>query len=234
MVTREAVEQQLRAIDAKVHFWGRPEVEELPRILVPGEKIMACLNGYYEGGLAMLCATDQRILLIDKKVFHLTVEDLQYDMISEVDYGAQLISGTVRIRTPGKTLTFTALRPKILRDLVSFIQQRLIEIRQQHNGQRQSQESQTWEQQNAQPVQYVRLNTPQAPFIDPTAIAAQEWPQATAITPEQQVLQRQAAATPTSFTEPIRRRNPYASLPFMTRRRVGRFDPVISTASLKR
>jgi hypothetical protein len=105
---------------------------ELQHILIPGEQIQACLNGRYEGGFAMLCATDQRLLLIDKKPMYLTLEDVRYDMVSEVDFSHRLLDATVRVCTPMKTLVFTAWKRADLRKMTTYLQQRVIEIRQRH------------------------------------------------------------------------------------------------------
>jgi len=208
MVSLAEVEQQLKDIGASFSYWGRSEVLELQHILIPGEVIQACLNGRYERGWAMLCATDQRLLLIDKILFNLSVEDLRYDMIAEVDYGAQLFSGTVRICTPTKTLTFSTFKPKVLRVLVGFIQQRVIEIRQQFAYQGQNQLTAV----PAEPKQFI----PQAPFIDPT----------------QEVYQGVKKQIPGVEIQPmpLSGRNPYATAPLIMRHRVGRFGRVATSS----
>lgn len=206
MITAAEVDQQLKDVGVSRSFWGRAELAELQHILMPGEKIQGCLNGHYENGLAVLCATDQRLLLIDKKLFHLSVEDLRYDMIAEVDYGAQLITGTIRICTPTKVLAFTTFKPKLLRVMASFIQQRVIEIRQQFAYQNQPQ---------AAPVAPKEL-IPQAPFIDPTAEAYQ------GAKPEEPALEVQPM--------PLSGRNPYATTPLIMRHRIGRFGRIATSS----
>ena len=130
MVDRKVIEDQLKAIGADFHFWGRAEARELRRILVPGEQIVHCLNGRYEGGFAMICSTDRRLLLIDKKPLFLTVEDIRYDMISEVDYNHRLVDATVNVCTVNKKLRFTSFHNDKLRDLTSYVQDRIMETRQ--------------------------------------------------------------------------------------------------------
>jgi hypothetical protein len=134
MVTLQEVEQQLKAIGASFQVWGRAEIKELRHVLAPGERITHCLNGRYEGGFAVLCATDRRLLLIDKKPFYLTLEDLRYDMISEVDYSHRMIDATVRICTVNKTLRFYSWHNTDLRKLTAYVQDRITEIR-QHQAQ---------------------------------------------------------------------------------------------------
>lgn len=132
MVQMQVVEDQLKAIGADFHFWGNAEKRELKNILVNGEVIKHCLNGRYEGGFAMLCATDRRLLLIDKKPFYLTLEDVRYDMISEVDYSHRLLDASIKICTVNKALSFTSYHNATLRELTAYLQDKVMETRQQH------------------------------------------------------------------------------------------------------
>lgn len=132
MVTLQEVENQLKRIGASFRFWGRSEMLELRNILIPGEQIQACVNGRWEGGFAMLCVTDQRILLVDKKPMYLALEDIRYDMVSEVDYSYRLLNATIRICTPNKDLAFMGWNHGALRTLTNYVQQRVMEVRQQH------------------------------------------------------------------------------------------------------
>jgi hypothetical protein len=129
MVQMQVVDDQLKAIGADFHFWGRAEIKELRSILVQGEQIAHCLNGRYEGGFAVLCATDRRLLLIDKKPFYLSLEDVRYDMISEVDFNHRLLDATVTICTVNKKVKFTSIRGTTLRSLTAYLQDKVMETR---------------------------------------------------------------------------------------------------------
>jgi hypothetical protein len=131
MVSRERVQEQLKRIGCNFRFWGRAEQDELSNVLMDSETIAQCVNGHYDGGFAMLCATDHRVLLIDKKPMnYLYVEDIRFEMISEFDYSHRLLNATVHICTPTKTLTFISWNQYQLRALLSYVQQRVVEIRQ--------------------------------------------------------------------------------------------------------
>lgn len=130
MVSLAEVENQLKRLGVTFHFWGRSEMRELPKILVPGEHIKACVNGRYEGGFAMLCATDQRLLLIDKKPFFLMLEDLRYDKVAEVKYNYRLIESTINLHSAGKPFVFSSWRQKDLRELTYIVQQRVTQAQQ--------------------------------------------------------------------------------------------------------
>jgi Bacterial PH domain len=129
MVTLNQVEEQLKKIGCNFRFWGRPEIRELRNILVPGETIAQAVNGRYEGGFALLVVTDHRLLLIDKKPMFLTLEDIRFDMISEIDYSSQLLEGTIRIMTPNRRLSFTGWNQARLRILLNYLQERITHIR---------------------------------------------------------------------------------------------------------
>jgi len=132
MVSLRHVEDQLRQVGCNYKMWGRSEIRELCNVLMPEENIMQAVNGTYEGGFALLCVTNYRVLLVDRKPMILTIEDLRYDMIAEVDYYNKFIGATVRIFTPVRNLQFGAWNPVRLRKCVNYIQQRVMEIR-QHN-----------------------------------------------------------------------------------------------------
>lgn len=209
MVTLQEVERQLAALGANNRFWGRAEIVELQHILVPGEQIQSSMNGRYLGGFATFVVTDQRLLIVDKKVFYLTVEDMRYDMISEVDFSAQLLSGTVRVVTPTKNLTFTTYKPRQLRVVVSYIQQRVMQVRHQYSP----------EQSNLEQPQSVPAPQPQA-VAAPTPAAAS--PYAGMLDLGSQAINGANQAT---LPAP-QRRNPYMNPPLMMRRRIGRFGPI--------
>jgi hypothetical protein len=194
MVTVQEVERQLKHIGANFRFWGRAEVKELHHILFPGEQIQGCVNGRYEGGFAMLCATDHRLLLIDKKPMYLTLEDLRYDMVSEVDYSHRLLDATMRVCTFNKALAFTSLRHKELRAMTGYLQQRVMEVRQY--GTRPS------------PAAQVLQQTPEAVPQPLTAFQPALSPSA------------DQAASITRLPVPGFSANPYTQTPVMMRRRV--------------
>ena len=132
MVSIEYVEEQLKRVGCNFRFWGRPEIRELANVLLPDEIIAGCTNGRYEGGFALLCVTNLRMLLVDKKPMFLTLEDIRFDMIAEIDYSSRLLNSTLRVITPNRTLVFNAWHNQRLRAILNYTQQRVMEIRQPH------------------------------------------------------------------------------------------------------
>jgi hypothetical protein len=150
MVTLTQVEDQLKKIGCNFRFWGRPEIKELATILLPDEIIEGCVNGRYENGFALLTITNHRLLLIDRKPMFLTLEDIRFDMVTEMDYSARLLDSTVHIITPNRKLSFSSWNQHRLRGILNLTQQKVMEVR-QHYMMRQFQPMQQMQQQAFNP-----------------------------------------------------------------------------------
>ena len=130
MVSKESVQIQLKQIGFSHITWGKSEVDELPNIILPEEVIYECVNGYYEAGFSLLVATNFRVLLIDKKpLSYLTVLDLRFDMINEIEYSHRLMSAQITISTGSKTLIFRSYNKLRLRKLIEHVQHRMAEAK---------------------------------------------------------------------------------------------------------
>lgn len=148
MVSQKSITAQLKKIGFSQHAWGRAEVRELPNIILPEEEIFECVNGTYEGGFALLVATDVRVLLIDKKPFnYLTVEDLRFDMINEIDYNHRAFGAYVDISTGNRDLKFRSYNQPRLRKLINHVQHCMAESKKKQ-GQHQEDQNQHLEQIN--------------------------------------------------------------------------------------
>ena len=130
MLKLHEVQYRLAQAGMTNRFWGMPEIRELPHILADDEQIICAVNGRYETGFAMLLVTDRRLLLVDKKILFLSMEDVRFDMITEVDYSAQLVGASLAILTLNKTLHFNTWRRHRLRQLTTYVQKRVMELRQ--------------------------------------------------------------------------------------------------------
>lgn len=129
MVSPRSVEEQLRKLKYN-RGWNRPEAEELAAILLPDEEIFECVNGWYEGGFALLCATNVRVLLVDKKPFkYLNVEDVRFDTINQIDYSHRMFNANICITAGLKNLVFKSYNQPRLRKLIGHVQHRMAEIK---------------------------------------------------------------------------------------------------------
>lgn len=130
MVHPSVIEAKISQLGIRNTRWFRPEINELQHILMDDEEIVSLVTGRYFGGFAMLVATDHRLVLIDKKVLFLTVDDIRYDMISEIDFSSRLFDATLHIFTVNKQHSFTCAKHKHrLRQMMGYIQKRITEIR---------------------------------------------------------------------------------------------------------
>lgn len=133
MVPHDRVKQQLQSINADFQFVGRAELRELPKILFEDEYLQHVVFGRYSNGFALLCATNQRILLIDKKPLYLTLEDIRYDMISDMMFNNRLIDTSLMIGTVHKSITFTCYNQARLRNFTTYLQKRVMDSRLHQN-----------------------------------------------------------------------------------------------------
>lgn len=141
MVSAKSVEEQLKKIKFSAKSWGKAEISELPDILLDDEKISECVNGTYEGGFALLVATNIRLLLIDKKPLKfLTVEDLRFDMINQIDYSHRLMGARINVSAGNKNLKFTSFNQQRLRKLINHIQHRMAEIKKELSSSNETQQ----------------------------------------------------------------------------------------------
>ncbi len=155
MVSEQTIHAQLKALGFKTFGWGKAEVSELHNILLPDEEIFECVNGIYEGGFALLLATDVRVLLVDKKPLnYLTVEDLRFDMINEIDYNHRLLGAYITIATGNKYLKFRSYNQPRLRKLIGHVQHAMAEIKKKQST-RQEGQNQHLEQINQQLQTYL-------------------------------------------------------------------------------
>ncbi|HET7528925.1 MAG TPA: PH domain-containing protein [Candidatus Saccharimonadales bacterium] len=130
MVHPSIIEARLGELRFKASRWFQAEINELQHILMDHEKIIALACGRYFGSFALLVATDQRLLLIDKRVFFMNYEDTRYDMISEIDFNSQFYSATLTVFTVNKTHRFTSVKHRQqLRDITNYVQKRVAQLR---------------------------------------------------------------------------------------------------------
>lgn len=130
MVSQQSIQAQLGRLGFNTSTWGKTEVDELQNIIIPEEIIYECVNGIYEAGFSLLVATNFRVLLVDKKPLnYLTVVDLRFDMINEIEYSHRLFVAQITISTGSKTLRFRSYNQQRLRKLIDHVQSRMAEAK---------------------------------------------------------------------------------------------------------
>jgi hypothetical protein len=129
MHSYQSVIHQLEQLGVRPGRLFLGEVRTLPRILLPDENIEMFMSGRYEAGPAILVATNKRLILVDKKPFNLSIEDIPYDMISEVQYSMQAFNAKITIHSISKTVNMMSYRQSMLRRFAGFVQAKVMFIR---------------------------------------------------------------------------------------------------------
>jgi hypothetical protein len=168
MVTTKEVLRQFHQLRVKPSRWAKGEIAELANILVPGERITHVVFGWYDNGFGLLCCTEHRVLLIDKKIFYLKMEDLRYDKISEVRFLNRLLDSSVILSYAGMKLEFKTWNQSALRKLTDYVQQTITMINQQ---QWQVTPSPSIERLQPVPQEPVEYSLPAQPVIESAAIS---------------------------------------------------------------
>jgi hypothetical protein len=242
MVHPSVIEARLGELRFRSSRWFRAEIHELQHILMDHEKIIALACGRYFGSFALLVATDQRLLLIDKRVFFMNIEDTRYDMISEIDFNSQVYSATVTVHTINKVHKFTSVKYKNqLRTMTNYVQRRVFELRSAQQGQLtvpmpesvMSQLPQTIRQQN-QPMQvpttHIRPIREPEPIEPPPLSTTYNYSPATSDDTVPALVQHSpdvAQLVGSAAMQAHRRTfNPYLQGSLMTRRQIGNSTPV--------
>lgn len=186
MVSQQSIDDQLKRIGFKTHSWGRGEVNELATIILPDEEIHEVVNGIYEGGFALLLATDVRVLLVDKKPLNfLTVEDMRFDMITEIDYSHRLFGANISVSAGDKHLKFRSYNQPRLRKLINHVQHSMAEAKKTQSSHAEGQ-SQHLERINQQLQAYLMAQYEQQQKLHEQLQAAQsgQLPAASLMPPE--------------------------------------------------
>jgi len=109
MVSKKILKQQLKLTGFGFCFRGRAEIKELRSILRTDETIRQCVFGTYHGGSGLLVATDQRLLLVDKRPFFLNLEEIQYVDITNIEFHKHLLQAVVHLKAKGHRTIFRSI-----------------------------------------------------------------------------------------------------------------------------
>jgi hypothetical protein len=126
MVTKQTVQQQLRSINARIGVLAYREANELVAVLLEGEVLQQCVVGMYHDAVSLFCVTNLRVIVIDKRPLFVNIEDVRYDLISEVDFGGRLIDSSITMHSFGKAFRFTSWQHSRLRSAYGLIQQHIV------------------------------------------------------------------------------------------------------------
>ena len=122
MVTIAELEQQLRRWIHPLRLrLIRGEVKQLPNLLWEEEKIESAAQGWYQGGIVLLVATNRRLLLVDHKWLDTKVDDYPYARISSIEQDSNMWIGKIVISLPGTDMVVHRINSENLRDFCQVV-----------------------------------------------------------------------------------------------------------------
>jgi hypothetical protein len=140
---REEIEQY-----GKVSLWGvGKEIKNLAYKMDESEKILGVLRVFTSVTMAMLVATDKRLILMDNHMVYGTDhKDYAYLQISAVDYNTRMFFGKISVEDQaGHTETFDYALKGDLRKFVNVVSLKVAQVhaRTSSGGEQQSQREQS-------------------------------------------------------------------------------------------
>ena len=124
---KQRIFQELKNVGMTSYGLIKLETKELPKIIHPHEHIKGVVYGRAKTGLAMLVATDCRVIFLDKKPFALTMDEMTYDVVSGVSFGqaASFVGITLHTRTGNYAFRF--VNKNCARNFVEYIETKRLE-----------------------------------------------------------------------------------------------------------
>lgn len=99
---KKQIEEKLESYDWGSKYLGRREIEKLPELLWEDEEFETLIQGVYNNGHGILCATNRRLIFIDKKIFFgIKVEDFSYDKVTSISYETGILFGKITLFAAG-------------------------------------------------------------------------------------------------------------------------------------
>jgi general stress protein 26 len=104
------------------------ESRHLPELIHEDEHIGGVVYGRYEGGSGMIVATDKRILFLDHKLFFMSTDELNYDVVSGVSLNKQDGQAGVVLHTRLGDYKLKFVNGKCATKFTHYIENKAVEI----------------------------------------------------------------------------------------------------------
>ncbi len=129
MVTHTTVNKQLRDINTKVGLSRRAAVRELSNVLYADETILHCVFGAYQGGRAVIVATNKRLIILDKKLLFLNLEDIRYHAVTDIQFSNGILRSSLTITSGIVKTEIRSVSIAKLRALCGYVQEQVFAAR---------------------------------------------------------------------------------------------------------
>lgn len=100
------IKRELLDAGATVYGLLKSESRFLPRILHDNEHIEAVIYGQHQSSSAMMVATDERIIYLDKKPMVAMFDEVSYEVVSGIEFDIHTFFATMVLHTPVKNYQF--------------------------------------------------------------------------------------------------------------------------------
>ena len=122
------VKEELKAVGVTRHGLAKSESRELPSILHDDEHIGGVIYGQIGGGsLAMLVATDHRVIFLDHQILSMTTDELTYDVVSGVKSSTAGPFTSVVLHTRITDYTFRYVNSNCAKIFIKYIESKRLE-----------------------------------------------------------------------------------------------------------
>ncbi|HET6924518.1 MAG TPA: PH domain-containing protein [Candidatus Saccharimonadales bacterium] len=133
----EEVRTQLQQAGADWYDLKLPETDALPTVMRPAERVLGVVYGRYhhlafEGeqvSRGMLVATDQRLLLLNKKPLFIRCDEIMYEVVSSVSYAQAGFGGTVTLHSKIGDIMVRTFNQHCAVGFISALEGRLFALR---------------------------------------------------------------------------------------------------------
>lgn len=129
MVSFNSIQAQLVKTDAQVGNVGVEDVKALAYVLAPSEQIMVCLKGILGRTTGTLCATDKRLLFVNKKDNRMVVVEVSYESISDIVHFEKGWSAHILVTADNNVHQFRSWRKRQAKDAHMHILRHLSYVR---------------------------------------------------------------------------------------------------------
>lgn len=138
------VRKELLEAGATVYGLLKSETKILPKLLHPQEHVEAVIYGQHNSNSAMLVATNERIIYIDKKPTVLLLDEVSYEVVSGIQLEIHILFASVILHTPVKNYHFKLVNLHCAEKFARHIEK--------HRLEREAKAKEMKEEKTAQPI----------------------------------------------------------------------------------
>src|SRR5664279_2069929 len=125
----QRIQHELIAAGVTPYGLIKAESRYLPRIINEDEHITAVIYGQHNSSSAMLVATDQRIIYLDKKPMTVHEDEISYAVASGVQHSVRIFFATVVLHTAIANYELRFVNLKCADKFAQYIEERIQEAK---------------------------------------------------------------------------------------------------------